>query len=79
MNKGPQLQEALTIGPFVQMVAKTGYYRPCRWKKGPVNWGLTGPILVETFAKTGDEIRRKDEDNTQGGEKKTRDQISFLT
>jgi hypothetical protein len=32
--------------------------------------GLTGTILVETFAKTGDEIRRKDEDNTQGKKNK---------
>jgi hypothetical protein len=47
-------------------------------EEGPVNWGLTGPILVETFAKNGDEIRRKDEASTQG-KKKTSDQISFLT
>jgi hypothetical protein len=39
-------------------------------EEGASKLGLTGPILVETLAKTGDEIRRKDEDNTQGGEKK---------
>jgi hypothetical protein len=47
-------------------------------EEGASKLGLTGPILVETFAKTGDEIRRKDEDNTQGGKKKKKQGIKLV-